>query len=82
MLVDITSTSILQVPTIPVEAGMMPLAKLMLVEPGTAVAVPLQVLLKLFGLATFSPGGKLSVKVVPVAATLLLLNKSIETLEG
>src|SRR5437762_10007464 len=40
-------------------------------EPATAVAVPPQVLLRPFGVATTRPAGKLSVKATPVRATLV-----------
>ena len=36
------------------------------VEPGVAVRVPPQLLLKEFGLATTNPAGRLSVKATPV----------------
>src|SRR5437899_5672730 len=49
-------------------------------EPATAVAVPPQVLFRLFGVATTSPAGRLSVKATPLRVTfvfgLVMLNVS------
>src|SRR5438874_2050775 len=50
---------------------MLPPVKLMLVDPATAVAVPLQVFDNPFGVATTSPVGKVSVNATPVSATVL-----------
>jgi hypothetical protein len=47
-----------------------PLDKLMLAEPATAVAVPPQVLAKPFGVATTSPAGNVSVNANPVSDKL------------
>jgi D-ribose pyranose/furanose isomerase RbsD len=48
-------------------------------EPAVAVAVPLQVVFRLFGVATTSPAGKLSVKATPfrVRFTLVLLTVNV-----
>ncbi len=47
-------------------------------EPATAVAVPPQVLFRLFGVATINPAGRLSVKASPFRVTfvfgLVMLN--------
>src|SRR6266481_9928985 len=40
-------------------------------EPATAVAVPPQVLLRLLGVATTSPAGRMSVKAIPLSATVV-----------
>jgi len=40
-------------------------------DPATAVAVPPQVLIREFGVATIRPAGKLSVKAIPVSVTLV-----------
>src|SRR5258706_601745 len=40
-------------------------------EPATAVAVPPQVLLRLLGVATTSPAGRISVKAIPLSATVV-----------
>lgn len=42
-------------------------------EPATAVAVPLQVVLRLFGVATTSPAGRLSVKATPFSVRFWLV---------
>ena len=50
---------------------MLPPVKLILVDPATAVAVPLQVFDNPFGVATTSPVGRVSVNATPVSATVL-----------
>src|SRR5271154_5264244 len=61
-------------------AASVPADKLAVPEPASAVAVPPQVLVRLFGVATASPAGKLSVKPKPVSGTpvfgLFMLNVS------
>src|SRR5258708_7166556 len=61
-------------------AASVPPDKLTEPEPATAVAVPPQVLLRLLGVATTSPAGRLSVKAIPLSATvvfgLLMVNVS------
>jgi hypothetical protein len=49
---------------------MLPPVRLMLVDPATAVAVPVQVFDKPFGVATTSPAGSVSVNATPVSATV------------
>ena len=49
-------------------AASVPLDKVAEPAPAAAVAVPPQVLLKLLGVATTRPDGKLSVNVIPVSA--------------
>src|SRR5579859_363626 len=51
---------------------MLPPVRVMLVDPATAVAVPLQVLDNPFGVDTTNPVGKVSVKATPVSATVLV----------
>ena len=46
-----------------------PPARVMVDEPGVAVTVPSQLLLRLLGLATTTPGGKLSVNAIAVRVT-------------
>lgn len=48
-------------------------------DPATAVAVPLQVVFRLFGVATTRPAGRLSVKATPfsVRFTLVLLRVNV-----
>jgi hypothetical protein len=53
-------------------AARVPLERLMLPDPATAVAVPPHVLLSAFGVATTNPAGRLSVKAIPVSARLVL----------
>ena len=53
-------------------AARVPLERLMLPDPATAVAVPPHVLLSAFGVATTKPAGRLSVKAIPVSARLVL----------
>ena len=59
-------------------AASVPLERLMLPDPATAVAVPPQVLFKALGVATTNPAGKLSVNAIPLSATpvfgLLIVN--------
>ena len=50
-------------------AASVPADKLPEDEPATAVAVPPHVLLKLFGVATTSPAGRLSVNAIPLNVT-------------
>jgi len=50
-------------------AASVPVAKLTEPAPAVAVAVPAQVLLKLFGVATTSPAGNVSVNASPVSVT-------------
>lgn len=50
-------------------AGMVPPFRLIEPEPAVAVAVPLQSLVRPFGVATTRPAGKLSVKETPLSAT-------------
>jgi len=61
-------------------AASVPADKLAVPEPASAVVVPPQVLVRLFGVATASPAGKLSVKPKPVSGTpvfgLFMLNVS------
>jgi hypothetical protein len=52
-------------------AANVPAERLMLPEPAVAVAVPPQVLLSAFGVATTNPAGRLSVKAIPVSAKLV-----------
>src|SRR5258708_245764 len=52
-------------------AASVPPDKLTEPEPATAVAVPPQVLLRLLGVATTSPAGRLSVKAIPLSATVV-----------
>src|SRR5262249_22620082 len=49
-----------------VDATSVPPERLMEPEPATAVTVPPQTLLRLFGVATANPAGRLSVKAIPV----------------
>src|SRR4029077_17042748 len=42
-------------------------------DPATALAVPLQVVFRLFGVATTSPAGRLSVKAIPVRVRFWLV---------
>src|SRR5215469_14803607 len=63
---------------------MLPPVRLMLVPPAVAVAVPPQVLLKPFGVATNTLAGNVSVKATPacgsgLAAELLMVKVSVET---
>src|SRR5215470_10951489 len=50
---------------------MLPPVRLMLVPPDVADAVPPQVLVKPFGVATFSPVGSVSLNATPLSATVL-----------
>ena len=50
----------------------MPPERLTLPDPATAVAVPPQVLFKALGVATTRPAGRLSVKAIPVSASVVL----------
>lgn len=52
--------------------AMVPPVKLMVLEPAAAVMTPVQEPPKPFGVATISPGGKLSVNATPVRATVVL----------
>ena len=65
-------------------AATVPPVSEMLPEPAVAVAVPPQVLVKPFGVATTSPAGNVSVKATPVSATALaagfvMVKVSVET---
>ena len=48
-------------------------------DPSTAVAVPLQVLVRLLGVATINPAGRLSVKATPLSVrfTFVLLSVKV-----
>jgi hypothetical protein len=50
---------------------MVPADKLAEEDPATAVAVPPQVLVKLLGVATTNPAGRLSVKATPLSNTFV-----------
>ena len=52
-------------------AAKVPAERLILPDPATAVAVPPQVLFNALGVATTKPAGRLSVKAIPVRASVV-----------
>ena len=72
VVVAVTLTPTVHVAVPPAFAAKLPPVKLTLVAPATPVAVPPHVFVKLFGVDTTSPAGKLSVNANPVAVPLVL----------